>query len=370
MKKIYLVIMTLIFIGCGKSIESKNPENIEKVESQASKTTSSTVDPGLLNVEITIPAVVFASEDMTKFDVNQYVKENGFKSAVVNSDGSITVVMSKIKHTEAMKEMAESINKSFEDLKLNTPYIKDITSNADFSSVIIDVDRTGYESTLDFTPLAISFGAGIYHSIAGIDPKLEITIRDSNSHEIIKTVIPSENQPAPITLIPTLPAILIPTIGPEQTVISGNGSRSNPIPLGQPTDLIYQSTANFQITVLDVNRGQSAWNKVYQANQFNDPPAAGMDYIVAKIAVNYQTSSQQDFELLVSSWSFKSVSNNQVLETPSIVDPDPELNANLFPGGQSEGYIVVSAYIDDPTPLIVYEDWTSFDSKPFYFAIQ
>jgi hypothetical protein len=95
-----------------------------------------------------------------------------------------------------------------------------------------------------------------------------------------------------------------------------------------------------------------------------------MEYIMAKISVNYQTSSQQDLELLVSSWSFKSVLNNQVLEILPVVVPDPELNANLFPGGQSEGYIVVSAYIDDPTPQIVYEDWASLDGKPFYFAIQ
>ncbi|MGV8026169.1 MAG: hypothetical protein AB2L18_06405 [Anaerolineaceae bacterium] len=154
----------------------------------------------------------------------------------------------------------------------------------------------------------------------------------------------------------------IPTGSPEV------GTRSNPVPLGQPLGLVYQNIANFQITILEVMRGQDAWNMISQANMFNEQPSEGMEYILAKVGITHQTSTQQDYTLSIDSFYFKSVSNNQILDSPSIVEPEPELNANLFPGGYGEGYITVLTYADDPAPLIVFEDWISFDSNPFYFA--
>ncbi len=158
---------------------------------------------------------------------------------------------------------------------------------------------------------------------------------------------------------------------PEDTIPTAVtiGTRTNPVPLGQSLDLIYQNTANFQLKILEVHRGQEAWNMISQANMFNDAPPDGMEYILAKVSVIYLTSKQQDYTLSIDSFYFRSVSNNQILDTPSVVEPEPELNVNLFPGGNGEGYITVLAYTDDPAPLIVYEDWVSFDSTPFYFSI-
>jgi len=152
--------------------------------------------------------------------------------------------------------------------------------------------------------------------------------------------------------------------------INERGTRENPVPLGQPMDLTYQGTANFQIIIQEVIRGQNAWIMVNQANIYNESPPEGMEYVLAKIGVNYQTSSDPDFELAIDSFSFKSVSNNQIFDTPSIVEPEPELSVRLFPGGYGEGYITVSVYVNDPAPIIAFEQWLSFDSKPYYFAIQ
>lgn len=140
------------------------------------------------------------------------------------------------------------------------------------------------------------------------------------------------------------------------------------MPFGQPLDLIYQDIANFQITILEVVRGQDAWNMIYEANMFNEQPAEGTEYILAKVGITYQTSTQQDYTLSIDSFYFDSVSNNQILDSPLIVEPEPELNVKLFPGGYGEGYITILTYVGDPAPLIVFEDWISFDSTPFYFA--
>ncbi|MBU0519008.1 hypothetical protein KJ564_08750 [bacterium] len=152
------------------------------------------------------------------------------------------------------------------------------------------------------------------------------------------------------------------------TAVGEIGDRSNPVPINQPLNLIYDDIAQLQIVVREIIRGDQAWNMVYQTNQFNDPPAAGMEYLVAKIGVIYLASSQPDFTLSIDGFYFKSVSNNQILDQTILVNPEPELNANLFPGGSSEGYIVVSAYLDDPAPLIIFEDWLDFSSTLFYFS--
>lgn len=146
------------------------------------------------------------------------------------------------------------------------------------------------------------------------------------------------------------------------------GSRSNPVPLGQPMSLVFQDIANFQIVVVEIIRGQDAWNMIYEANMFNEQPIEGMEYVLAKIGITYQTSTEQDYTLSIDSLYFNSVSNNQVLDSPYVVEPEPELNVELFPGGYGEGYLAFLTYADDPAPLIAFEDWISFDSTPFYFA--
>ena len=155
----------------------------------------------------------------------------------------------------------------------------------------------------------------------------------------------------------------------EETVESPEiGSRSNPVPLGQPLSLVFQDIASFQIAVVEIIRGQDAWNLIYEANMFNEQPIEGMEYILAKIGITYQTSTEQDYILSIDSLYFNSVSNNQVLDSPYVVEPEPELNVELFPGGYGEGYLAFLTYTDDPAPLIAFEDWISFDSTPFYFA--
>ena len=187
-----------------------------------------------------------------------------------------------------------------------------------------------------------------------VEPQTEIVI-DHVATQVAATMQAINNA----TPIPT--STELPTESPSI------GIRSNPVPLGQPFGLVYQNTANFQVTVLEVIRGQNAWNIIYQANMFNEPAKEGMEYAIAKIGVNYQTSSQEDLTLNITDWEFKSVSNNQIFSTSSIVPPEPALNVNLFPGGYGEGYIVLDIFAADPVPLIIYNELLSTDM--FYFSM-
>jgi hypothetical protein len=151
------------------------------------------------------------------------------------------------------------------------------------------------------------------------------------------------------------------------TVVSELGTRGNPVPLGQPLQLIYQETASFQVSILEVVRGSDAQNQIAQANMFNEPAPQGMEYMLVKIGVNYLSSSQPDQLLSIGRLNFKSVSKNQMFDPQYVVISTPELEVNLFPGGYGEGYVVLLSYAGDPTPLVVFSDFLS--TTMFYFAV-
>lgn len=149
---------------------------------------SISVDEGLFSVEITLPASMFSDIDMTSFNADEYAREYRFNKASVNVDGSITVWMSKNRHSELLADMATDIDKNYGDLVAETSYILGITHNSDYTSVIVDIERSGYESIIDLTPLSIGINAGYYQLFAGIEPYSEIKIRDSASGEVLKTI--------------------------------------------------------------------------------------------------------------------------------------------------------------------------------------
>jgi len=200
------VIMLLSLTACGDSTSTTSPavsdnaDNTATVESgeasagedQSDQQTSSgevQVDEGLLNVTITLPASYF--EDMTDFDPDTYANEQGFKEVVVNEDGSVSITMSKSKHDELMAEMKASIDQSFMNLieAEDTPYIKAVTSSDGYTTVTVDVDKAGYESAFDMTPLIIGISAMMYQQYDGSELHCEIIIRDVDSGETLKSVV-------------------------------------------------------------------------------------------------------------------------------------------------------------------------------------
>jgi len=213
---IFVMIMILLsLVGCGKgettetaavdeitSPESEKAENepiviLSEEESEKTDEPSETVTPteeesqeievdeGLLNVKITIPAFFF--EDQSDFDPDVYAEENGFKEAVVNEDGSVTVTMSKRMHNELMAEMETETDRILEELieSENAPYIKEITASKNYRTVTVSVDKEGYENTWDMTPISIWFSAALYQIIDGSEPQCEIIIEDIETGEVL-----------------------------------------------------------------------------------------------------------------------------------------------------------------------------------------
>lgn len=203
-KKITSIILALTlilsFAGCAQS----NTESTDDPSSSSSQATSTPetkategteadynvdTDEKFLTVDITLPASFFEGEDMATFDTEAYVKENGFNSAKLNEDGSMTVTMTKSKHRELLKEISTSLDENFAELieGEDTPYIKDITHNEDFTVVTMKVDRAAYENAFDMTPFVIAMSAGMYQMFLEMETHVEISIVDVATGETIKT---------------------------------------------------------------------------------------------------------------------------------------------------------------------------------------
>ena len=179
------IVLVLSLVGCGSSDPSLDPDD-------------SNGDPDIgnqLTVEITLPASLF--EDIHDIDQHTYTEEEGFLEVTINSDGSVTLKMSKERHDELLEEMSMMIEETFADLikAEDTPYIKEITHTPGYRAVTVDVDKAGYESAwFDLTPFIVGFSSILYHIYAGEEPYCEVVIRDVNTGEtIFSAVYPDED---------------------------------------------------------------------------------------------------------------------------------------------------------------------------------
>ncbi len=132
----------------------------------------------------------------------------------------------------------------------------------------------------------------------------------------------------------------------EETAV-GNSPES-PAPYKEPV-----TTAEWQIRITDAVQGDAAWEIAQAANQFNDPPAAGMMYVAVKLWVRY--IGLEEGGRTVTPFLFELTDETgDAWERPSIVPPSPELTRHLYPGGETEGWFVLQAPADGRNLILVF----------------
>lgn len=110
------------------------------------------------------------------------------------------------------------------------------------------------------------------------------------------------------------------------------GSQQNPAPIG--TELSIGDEWRVQVIGVD----EDAWPEISEASDFNDPPASGYQYVMARVRVtNVGTNTQNGIYLY-----FNYLDANNVLSRGSCgVIPDPLIGGplELFPGSAVEGNV-------------------------------
>ena len=149
------------------------------------------VDKNLLSVEITLPASMFAGQDLDQ--VIASAKADGVSEVTKNEDGSITYKMPKSLHNEMMAEMEKGIVEYVDELKTSEDYasIKDVKHNEKFTEFNVIVDKEAFEGSFDgFATLGLGMQGMIYQSFDGSkDNKVTINVKDETSGEIISTAV-------------------------------------------------------------------------------------------------------------------------------------------------------------------------------------
>ena len=134
-------------------------------------------------------------------------------------------------------------------------------------------------------------------------------------------------------------------------------SRTNPAPIGTEQtisiDTIFdQYTA--KMTITEVIRGSSAWEKIKAANQFNSEAEDGNEYILAKVKV---TIAEEKKGQAVSfySGSLTAFSKDNV-EYPSVFVSNlkPDFSGSVYKGGTLEGYVAFQVDQSDTAPKAVF----------------
>lgn len=127
------------------------------------------------------------------------------------------------------------------------------------------------------------------------------------------------------------------------------GSRTNPVPF-QTTATVNDELHNdegdsfaikFDLAVVEVTRGDAAYQLLKSMNQFNEPAPEGYEWVLAKTKVKFVESETEDLALHIDGiMNFKMVSESGDIYSGDLVGTtEPDFNFEMYVGNEKEGYI-------------------------------
>lgn len=147
-------------------------------------------------------------------------------------------------------------------------------------------------------------------------------------------------------------------------VSDGGKHRNSPVPFKEKL-----VTEDWEMSILEVVRGDAAWNLVLEGNRYNDPPTEGYEYIAVKLHV--RNIGTVDDSSSIDGYSYNITGSANILhDLPSVVEPEPALDIELYPGGEHEGWVVFQSIIGETNLMLAFEEsWTFDDDEVRYLAV-
>ena len=150
-------------------------------------------------------------------------------------------------------------------------------------------------------------------------------------------------------------------------------SYRNPAPLNYPVRVVSRyfdgSPLAHDITIVEVIRGEPAWEIIQQAYRFNLPAFPGTEYMLAWVRIDYTQGpeghtdwvNQLDFGLLSSD-------GHDYIIPFNVRPPQPFLSARLYPGARIEAWTIWRVDVSDPNPLLVFGLDSFYRAGKAYFS--
>ena len=130
-------------------------------------------------VEITIPAD-YIGEDVTQDELDAKVEQaDGFKSATLNADGSVTYVMTESCHKKLMQDMAQQLDSSLADMvgSEDYPNVTAIDSSDDYTKFTVTLSADSVTLQDSLMTLVFYMSGGLYHYFSTGEPVDNINVR-------------------------------------------------------------------------------------------------------------------------------------------------------------------------------------------------
>lgn len=137
---------------------------------------------------------------------------------------------------------------------------------------------------------------------------------------------------------------------------------NNPAPISQKV-----ISQDWEITVVEVIRGEQAFAMLKEADEFNNPPPEGMEYIAAKVRLRYIGTEDEAVSFDKYAYLATLGDKGQLYTAPTTYDPQPELRVTLYPGGEYEGWISMLAGVGETGVKLIFEPMsdTSGENRRF-----
>jgi hypothetical protein len=113
-----------------------------------------------------------------------------------------------------------------------------------------------------------------------------------------------------------------------------------------------------KIAVLEILRGKEALDRLKATNPASQPPPAGYDYVVARIAFQMNAilaPGNKTFELARKMQFVALTTDGNEQEPPAVSPPSPELHRTVRSGEAAEGWIVLLVEAVNKKPVMFFD---------------
>jgi hypothetical protein len=127
-------------------------------------------------------------------------------------------------------------------------------------------------------------------------------------------------------------------------------SRAAPVPYGEEA-----AAGPLRLQVLQVEMGQEATDRVVAANPNNDPPREGITYVLVDLRVRNEGAQP----LPVDGGDFALTGSSGIVRRFAGADaPDPALHGTVEHGATLEGWVVLTAPVEEQNLLLIFDSLT------------
>jgi len=114
---------------------------------------------------------------------------------------------------------------------------------------------------------------------------------------------------------------------------------------------------DMKINLLEIVRGEKAWERIKEMSPSNEPPEVGFEYILVRIRFEFSSrGSPRECIHELRPEQFTAISEDgKEYETPPVMPPKPELNGSLRSGDFLESWVAFLVAQDDRKPLRTFD---------------